>query len=54
VLVRKEFIWQEISNLIITLLAFAVLISFIIYNINMIAHFFVLFVGFLLLFLCLQ
>lgn len=52
VLFRKELIGQEHSKMILTLLAFAVLMSFINSNINMMAHLFGLCGGFLLSFLC--
>lgn len=48
VLFRNELIGQEHSKMIITLLAFAVLMSFINSNINMMAHLFGLCGGFLL------
>ncbi|MCY9176272.1 rhomboid family intramembrane serine protease [Bacillus inaquosorum] len=54
VLFRKELIGQEHSKMILTLLAFAVLMSFINSNINMMAHLFGLCGGFLLSFLCVQ
>ncbi|MEC0584100.1 rhomboid family intramembrane serine protease [Bacillus spizizenii] len=54
VLFRKELIGQEHSKMILTLLAFAVLMSFIHSNINMMAHLFGLCGGFLLSFLCVQ
>ncbi|WXB85297.1 rhomboid family intramembrane serine protease [Bacillus subtilis subsp. subtilis] len=54
VLFRNELIGQEHSKMIITLLAFAVLMSFINSNINMMAHLFGLCGGFLLSFLCVQ
>ncbi len=54
VLFRKELIGQEHSKMILTLLAFAVLMSFINSNINMTAHLFGLCGGFLLSFLCVQ
>ncbi|APH67391.1 rhomboid family intramembrane serine protease [Bacillus sp. LR_5] len=54
VLFRKELIGQEHSKMILTLLAFAVLMSFINSNINMMAHLFGLCGGFLLTFLCVQ
>ncbi|MED0870010.1 rhomboid family intramembrane serine protease [Bacillus spizizenii] len=54
VLFRKELIGQEHSKMILTLLAFAVLMSFINSNINMMAHLFGLCSGFLLSFLCVQ
>lgn len=54
VLYRKELIGQDNSKMIITLLAFAVLMSFINSNINMMAHLFGLCGGFLLSFLCVQ
>ncbi|MCY8084688.1 rhomboid family intramembrane serine protease [Bacillus inaquosorum] len=54
VLFHKELIGQEHSKMILTLLAFAVLMSFINSNINMMAHLFGLCGGFLLSFLCVQ
>ncbi|MHA6487683.1 rhomboid family intramembrane serine protease [Bacillus cabrialesii] len=54
VLFHKELIGQEHSKMIVTLLAFAVLMSFINSNINMMAHLFGLCGGFLLSFLCVQ
>lgn len=54
VLFRNELIGQEHSKMIITLLAFAILMSFINSNINMMAHLFGLCGGFLLSFLCVQ
>lgn len=54
VLFRNELIGQEHSKMIITLLAFAVLMSFINSNINMMAHLFGLCGGLLLSFLCVQ
>ncbi|MEC1666968.1 rhomboid family intramembrane serine protease [Bacillus mojavensis] len=54
VLFRKELIGQDNSKMILTLLAFAVLMSFINSNINMMAHLFGLCGGFLLSFLCVQ
>ncbi|MCY7922872.1 rhomboid family intramembrane serine protease [Bacillus spizizenii] len=54
VLFRKGLIGQEHSKMILTLLAFAVLMSFINSNINMMAHLFGLCGGFLLSFLCVQ
>ncbi|MEC2331193.1 rhomboid family intramembrane serine protease [Bacillus subtilis] len=54
VLFRNELIGQEHSKMIIILLAFAVLMSFINSNINMMAHLFGLCGGFLLSFLCVQ
>lgn len=54
VLFRKELIGQEHSKMILTLLAFAVLMSFINSNINMMAHLFGLCGRFLLSFLCVQ
>ncbi|MCY9374468.1 MULTISPECIES: rhomboid family intramembrane serine protease [Bacillus] len=54
VLFRKELIGQEHSKMILTLLAFAILMSFINSNINMMAHLFGLCGGFLLSFLCVQ
>ncbi|MGG1015210.1 rhomboid family intramembrane serine protease [Bacillus subtilis] len=54
VLFRNELIGQEHSKMIITLLAFAVLMSFINSNINMMAHLFGLCGGLLLSFLFVQ
>ncbi|AFI27023.1 rhomboid family intramembrane serine protease [Bacillus stercoris] len=54
VLFRNELIGQEHSKMILILLAFAVLMSFINSNINMMAHLFGLCGGFLLSFLCVQ
>ncbi|KJJ42107.1 membrane protein [Bacillus subtilis] len=54
VLFHKELIGQEHSKMFLTLLAFAVLMSFINSNINMMAHLFGLCGGFLLSFLCVQ
>lgn len=54
VLFRKELIGHEHSKMILTLLAFAVLMSFINSNINMMAHLFGLCGGFILSFLCVQ
>ncbi|MFH0348810.1 rhomboid family intramembrane serine protease [Bacillus vallismortis] len=54
VLFHKELIGQEHSKMIVTLLAFAILMSFINSNINMMAHLFGLCGGFLLSFLCVQ
>ncbi|MFB4366837.1 rhomboid family intramembrane serine protease [Bacillus sp. LR_6] len=54
VLFRNELIGQEHSKMIIILLAFAVLMSFINSNINMMAHLFGLCGGFLLSFLFVQ
>lgn len=54
VLFRNELIGQEHSKMIITLLAFAILMSFINSNINMMAHLFGLCGGFLLSFLCVK
>ncbi|PJY99170.1 MULTISPECIES: rhomboid family intramembrane serine protease [Bacillus] len=54
VVFRKELIGQEHSKMILTLLAFAVLMSLINSNINIMAHLFGLCGGFLLSFLCVQ
>ncbi|WP_456279977.1 rhomboid family intramembrane serine protease [Bacillus sp. K7] len=54
VVFRKELIGREHSKMILTLLAFAVLMSLINSNINIMAHLFGLCGGFLLSFLCVQ